>query len=74
MPIDRKNIKFDLDAVSLKELQTIQSMIMGRIVQDLQAKIDPNALYDSHSSNHSNHSDAVAAVRTMTRMRGTGIE
>ncbi|GGX41914.1 hypothetical protein GCM10007385_06850 [Tateyamaria omphalii] len=66
--LDRKNLKFDVDTASLADLQQIQSMIMGRIVQDIQAKADPTAMYDSHGSNHTNHSDAVAAAALAARV------
>lgn len=61
--IDRKNIKFDVDTASIDDLQKIQSMIAGRIVQDIHAKANPSALYDSHGSNHTNHSPSVALAR-----------
>ena len=64
--IDRKNIKFDVDAASIEDLQKIQSMITGRIVQDLHARADLAALYDSHGSNHTNHSPSLANVARKT--------
>lgn len=65
--VDRKNIKFNVDTAHISDLKEIQSLIMGRIVQDMHAKNDPTVAYNSHGSNHTNHSDALAAARNVLK-------